>query len=685
MILRLVNNPSTTEEITLDLAIHVHQRIEEVVYKKYLESLGVPIAYLDSIDIEANNNLSVVDRSDSLPENSAYKVYITNDYQVVTSSSYTTDYPDILITDVSISDVQGNQIPLFWAHNLPANTTNIKIEKVTNTSTVELNAGFIIDTTKTRVYFNFTNSFNPLTGAYTLYFITATTTDCTVVKGLINPVSAVREATWEDVDSETGEINDDLAFYTKEQTTSGFTYYFSKSQTYYIRVLPSSLIAPLKFNQNLSTDGWFPRFSNGSFKHTDATSIVRHYSVPEYEDTAFFPSRPYFFDSSSSWETVTKKTIYIGRTDIAINETNRPLEIIISKEDGTPIYALTTKTSKDGDTYVDDINWSINEIASWDNSTGIVDLNIEIQSDWDIRVSYYYTVKEFLYTYTNLNPLYNDLVYNHYYVYYLKPDVDDRAIHHLVVRNDGIIVDCSDEDFALLIDGIYNPNTFIGMYYRKSSTGYQNEDWVTTYSVETVNGYQYLILSEVFFTERKNASLIDIINLCRDGDKLKVSQYNDALYRNPALFHSRYAATDYGLEFPKNNALVVRLSYSLLEDYGGTFTEDGLKQNLYKYVAAGKYILFEWDEEIESLSINNLTANQITLIWKTLGTGWCYKIYRSTNKTSGFDLITTVCTDYTEGSFIDSGLETDVYYYYIVPTKSGIDYPQSYTIGAEVR
>ena len=688
MLLRIVNNPSENEEVNLPVDFHIHKRFDQIIYKSYVDDLAVPLAYLDSTDIHAKINLALIDRSEFLPENTFKRMFLKNNYDLVSGvSSYSTTYPDILITDRIIKDSRGLVIPLFQAHELPSDTTVVKIVQVTNTHTRQLDHGYLIDTSLNKVYFNFKNTFDPITGNYELYYITSTSADGTIVKGLINPTPAIREAAWEDIDPDTGDLNDDFIFYSREQNSLGYTYYFNKNGTYYIKPQDTSLISPIGFANGLSISGWFPRFTTGEFKHTDLNGIVRNYRVPEYDDLSFYPSKPYFFDSSAEAIQVNNRVIFIGRGNLAINQDDRYLEIIIEDSNDVPIYALTTKTSKDGTKYIDDTNWSKDEIASWDNHTGFIELTIELRSEWNINISYYYVVKELQYLYTNLNPLHNDLVYNHYHVYYVKPDATNRSIHHLVVRNDGIIVECSDNAFKLLDeDGIYNPSTFIGMVYRTSSRDtYRPDDWVKLYSVEGDNVYQYLILAEYFFIEKRHPDFIEHVNVTRPGNVLNPKNIDDAVARAPQLFHSEYAATSAGFEYPQNNAYILRLSYSLLEDYGGTFTTTTLVESLRKFVATGKYLLFEWDEDIRDLSIDNTVSNKITLTWSRIAPGWCYRIERSIILDGDYSEVGYLCSDYSEITFTDSELVSGtVYYYRIVPVLDDIDFPVSYSIGAEV-
>jgi hypothetical protein len=686
MILRLIHNPQEEQELILPLAVHVHQRIEEVVYKSAVEEHATALAYLDSQDIYSNLNVSIADRSASIPENSLQKAFRTNDFHTVQASSWSTQRPYVLFTDKALPDAKGNIVPLFWCHKLPVNTTSVRIEHVTHLFNKEIEHGFLITENKSKLYFNFTNTFNPLTGAYSLYYVTAITSDGIILKGLINPESGVSEATWEDVDEETGILDASSVYYTKEESTSGFTYYFSEAGTLYVRVLDTSLISPMSFPNTLSTDGWFPRFSAGGFSHVGIDGVAHTYSVPEYESISFFPSRPYFYDSSSSVVAVNSTTLYLGRSDLAIDTLLKPLDLVISTKSGIALYAITTDLSKDSTTYNGSIKWSSDEIASWDNSTGIIDLNITIDANWHINASYIYEVRELLYTETNLNPIYNDLVYNHFYVYYCKPDVTDRAIHHLIIRNDGVIVDCSDDAFALLVGGIYNPNTVIGMLYRPSlGSTYQANTWTDLFSTQGLNTNQCLVLAEYFFVERKNGALVNVVDVRIPGNVLNSTNYADAVYRNPKLFQSQYAATWYGAEWPQNNAYCVRLSRTLLEDFGGIFTDETLREALHTWMPAGKDIVFEWDETVDTLAIENIIPEQLTVTWNTIESGFCYDIYRSASKTTGFELLTTVCVDYVSGSHTDSVASEEVWYYYVVPTKDGIEFPASYTIGAEAR
>jgi len=687
MILRLTNNSAEAEEYPLSLDIYVHKRLETFIYKSDIFKHDIPLVYFDFKDIEANYNIVTVDSSNQLAENNPTKTFDINNFAIVNGASYTTDYPYVLITHKTYYDSSGNFFPLFYGEELPEGTVDVKFELSTNEGNKQINSGFILSDDKKRVYYSFENKYDTVTNEYSIYYIIAITSNGLISKGIINPSSAVRESEWTDLDSETGEVNVDFPVYYKENINNQYTFYFSQTNTYYIKVREDSYIRPLDFSSGTSSDGWFPLFSLGSFSHIDDLGTLRYYSIPESSNSYYNPYAPWRFDSYASYEQITSNLIFIGRKRLGINTGDRPLNIIVRDYNDVVLYAFTTKSSLDGEKYRDSVYWSTDEIASWDNYNGIIELNMNISASWKLDISYYYEQNYFSLSSVNLNPIYNSLVYNHYYVVYLKPNVtNDNALQYLLVRNDGLIVDTSDPEYKLLNeDGTYNLNTFIGMYYRLF-LNYNENDWTTIYSTGYINNYQFLVLAEYFFVERENIENYDYISVMRSGDCIVENKKSDVAYRNFRLFHSKYLSTELGYQYSKNNVLIYRLSYNLLEDYGGSFTLDELKERLYKYLAASKLIVFEWEEDIKEIDIDNSQSNTIQLSWNFIGYGYTYYIYRSIVKDSGFELLGTVDYSYKNLSYTDSSLTSgNTYYYYIVPFKNGVYYPQSITIGAKVK
>lgn len=679
MLLRLYKNGSSY--VDLPIAIHINKPIESIIYKSSLDEVSsIPISYLESEDINAKKNINIRDRSISIESNSPQNSFDNQSWQKIKGSSYNTNYNNLLISDKAIFDFSNIEKPLWYCMKFSKNIVSIQFEEFTKSKKNIMKFGYEIAESRRKVYFDFNNSFNPITKDFKLYFFTVYFDDNTVSKGLINPISSVYEATWEDIDSD-GNLVEGQAYWTKEQIGNYYTYTFSESNTYYIKTDESSFISPLELNQNLPDDGWFLNINVGHFNHIGLDGVLREYKIPEYENLSFNPSRPYMYDSYTPISLITKKILYLGRKNLGINNTNRPLEIIISNKDGTPVKALTTKLMKNNTKYNSTILWDADSILSYDNKNGIVELAFDIQDNQDLRTSLFYEAKSYIYTEVNLNPIYNENIYNHYYVYYLVPDQTERAIHHLTVRNDGIIVDTSEESRKLVYNDLYNENTYVGLTYRNSTNALG--DWVSLYSCEIENDYQYLIIAEANFVETLPTNGFDSISLKREAFQIKES----ALYHNPRIQQSAIGSSLNGLQYPKNLAYVVKLSYSLLEDYGGEFTIDEIKEDLYRFVAAGKLLILEWDEAIYTLECSNETANEIVISWPMIDSSFTYNLYRSSSEDGEYELISNISVDnYNQCSYIDTGLTSgQVYYYYIKPTKDSIEYPKSNIIGIEVR
>lgn len=676
MLLRLYKNAEST--IDLDIAIHIQKPIESILYKSYVEDIsGVPIAYIESEDINAKKNLEVINKSITLEENSPKSNFSFKNWYKFKGSSFNTSYNNILITDKAVFDSSKSEKPLWYCMKFSKNLVNIKFEEFTRQGRKPLQSNYSISDSLRKVYFDFDNYYNPVSKEFKLYFYTAYFDDSTISRGLINPISAVYEATWEDLDSD-GNLVEGQAYWTQEQIGNYYTYTLSESNTYYIKVEDSSFISPLEFNQNLPEDGWFMNFSIGHFTHVDDSSVLREYKVPEYDTISFYPAEPYVYDSYSPVSLITKKICYCGRRNIAINNSNRPLEIIISDKSGTPIKALTTKSTKNGTKYNSTINWDAESIISYDNKNGLFELAFDLQDNHDIRTSLYYEAKSLVYTDVNLNPIYNDLVYDHFYVFYVIPDQTERAIHHLLVKNDGTIIDTSETSKKLNIGNAYNPNTYVGLTYKYSQGTTSPNDWYSLYSSDNDNDYKYLILAETYFKETLPPAALESYSITRPAFELS----EDALYHNPRLQQSEIVSSYQGLQYPRNLTYIVNLSYSLLEEYGGEFTLEEVKEELYRFVAAGKLLVFEWDEDINTIEFDNDTANQITLNWPDLGPDFTYNIYRSESLTDNYTFI----ANSNVFAYTDTGLTSGtVYYYYIKPYKDSVEYPSSITIGIEVR
>ena len=264
------------------LYIHVHNRVEQFVYLNEIKEGAAPIAYIENQELDSWRNLHIVNRSYQLPGNALSKIYQIASWDKVTSTAYSSPYKNISITNRTYIDEHGKTQPLFWKHVLPDDTTLAHLQLVEGGERHEIRSGYLFDATTHCIYTNYQNFFDPDTGAYKLWFVQSSTSTGVTTHSLLNPEPVISEATWEDIDLDTGDWKEGVTVYTRSTDSAGTVFYFSVGDTYYIKPLETSLIQPRKPFGRKPTDPWYLRFSAGELT-TMANDSARRYRVPEYE------------------------------------------------------------------------------------------------------------------------------------------------------------------------------------------------------------------------------------------------------------------------------------------------------------------------------------------------------------------------------------------------------------------
>jgi hypothetical protein len=118
---------------------------------------------------------------------------------------------------------------------LPDDATEATITIVKNGNKEIVEEGYLIDLSSNSIYTNYINWFDPDSGSYRLYYVSASSEDGTVQNMLLNSAPATKEATWEDIDLDTGDLLDTYPLFSKEKSGSGWTYYFNKGTRWFIK------------------------------------------------------------------------------------------------------------------------------------------------------------------------------------------------------------------------------------------------------------------------------------------------------------------------------------------------------------------------------------------------------------------------------------------------------------------
>ena len=692
LITSLGANYELSRYIELGLVNHVHKRLESFMYLDDIKSSAVGLDYFESTELDSKYNLFIADRSHQVSANSLRKIDSRSGFDKVSAVSYSSSYASILITNQTFVDEFGKERPLFYKQVLPDEVVDVQLEIIQSGNSTPVDTGYVVDIAGKAIYTNYQNYYDQETGAYKLYFLTTTTSSGQQEKTLLNPVSVVQEATWEDIDPDTGALFTDISVYSKERNTSGYTYYFSRSDTWWIKPELKSLIRCRPPAGRKSDEAWYMRVSNGDIT-TIANSAVRRYYLPEYLTQPYQPSFPYVFSAYNKMLYVSDRVISATRGSLAIDpDEGRHVTIFIYDFEGNLLKVWTTDEALDGKRFSDTERfYEIGKILCWDNQSGIVALSESLLPSWQFAAEYYYTADDLEYTGLNFNPIQNKMLLDKSVIFYVVPnaDTDDRGLHYLIVEADGRISYCSQSlgfSYPNLqlkhSDGSFNSDTVIGLKY---ISDIEPETFITKYTVGYENSFAYLVLAEVNVLDRSSLDRVYIYDVRREGNSLAVKDVN-TFSKNPRALHSVYGYGEDGAMVPLNNVAVIQVPLDLLSDYGGNLEKDHAIQLLKKYLVLGTYPIVEWVYPWSEVTCDVSISSVVTLSWSWEGPDYFYRLYRRFNPGDEWKLIyeTSSVTPLTF-TYEDTDVQTDDAVYYEVRLVKDYEFPAPYSTTVKVK
>lgn len=675
-----LETPAIQESSQLPVNVYVVKHPEQFRYRAELPATAVPIAYAENPQINANQNLHVVNRTYTIPVNGPTNLMSRSGWQQVRGTALSTDWRYMVVTNRIGQDVTGQAKPLFWRHILPSNTISVKMTKLTNGNALPLESGYVVDLDIPAVFTNYENTFDPNTGSYQLYYLAIGRADGTVVNELLNPISAVREATWEDIDPDTGMIYEGLAVYEVSENASDFTYCFNLGGEYWAKPWRKSLIQPLTPTGYLSVDQWLPRFSQGHF-----WANGKRYWLPEYNDQAFVPCAPYRMNTEAQLIRINGSAYKLPHELTAISPLDsRHILICVYDVDDSLVRVLTSNPDLVGTRYRSTAIEHELSIISWDNAQGIIQLGDRLPASYRLVANYPYESYDIVIPELDLNPIYNQLARTTTYVFYVIPDsVDgDRALQWLALDNDGVIIDCSQTDLKLLSGIVYNPNTVIGTLYFST----EGACFLDSYCVGGSNSHDYAVIAEINFRSTGQVDDTWLVDLNRQAGKLLPTRVQSVLEKNPTILQSTVVAGPNGQEYAQHNVMVVDVPIALLVDYGGTFTESLVDKLVSEVLPAHVTYLIRWRYPVVELTGESLSAGNVTLTWTWEGPNCDYRIYRRLNENEDWVLYDTQLAT-SEADVVYSATETSaaIVYYAVACVVDDQEYPVSNQVGVKVQ
>lgn len=550
-----------------EIKSYVSKPIEQLKYSSNVDYKSIVTNYFESAELNSSKNLILEDNSTNYHFNDRRNLDERSFENLGNVSKFDSKYKNILLTYfVGLGRDSESLVPLFYKQKKDP-TKKIKrvnVELITNANTVPVNYGnSIVDG---EFYYNYENSFDPITKEYNVYMLNITYTDNTSEQSIINPIEAIEESSFESRNN---------LRYSKLKKASGYEYsvLFPENQTFaafkcstfsenanldlYVKNLSkNSIYLKLPENQPVENE-WIVEVVNGEVYNIESNFIYK-YSVPEYKKQPFSKEAPLLEVFDKDCYQVTEKIIKIPFEEVKYVPGNFDIKL----------YRYDLNNEK-----IDNNPLSINSV---NEKQGFVELenSLNLQEDVYIRASFYYKTETYYYKLKNFNPYYNKDIINNKYHFYIKPNEDSKSLQ---VYNE------KEHDLAL-------------------TGGNINNSW--------------LYLGAVFYEEKND--LEDSFSFYLNNNK-RYYDWETVLNKNPYLLQSKYFYGENGQSLQKNNIVIVDLpsKYETHPDY----TEAELYSLFKMKLKSTTNVIFNYQDDEPKLKIKSYLKSTpiITCSWEGPG------------------------------------------------------------------
>jgi hypothetical protein len=211
-----------------------------------------------------------------------------------------------------------------------------------------------------------------------------------------------------------------------------------------------------------------------------------------------------------------------------------------------------------------------------------------------------------------------------------------------------------------------------------------------TTAIET-NGYQWLVLAEVHAGATSRVDELSIIDLRMNGGVIKdkyseTAMQTDArsLWARPEVIASR------GQLIPGDSVAVVKVPYTVLTEYGGTFTKEQVESIVVeRHLGTGIVPAIIFHGAIPNISSVSSTTSTVIVCWDSEGTDYSYNIYHAASPTGPWTKVnSTPYADQIYGNcYTITGLTSGIIYYIAVSSvnSDSIESPKGTPWGIKTR
>ena len=664
----------------------IRKDISDIRVSNNVDGSDIPISYLYIPAKDIADNISIIDKSYLMSENSLSRSIST--LNIMFSGP---TYDDIISTMFLVSDIFTDSTPtkpaepLYYVHKVPGSYNGSEVVDcdILDKNYIPVNANlFLKDLSLDSLYTNLRNTYDDVSGELELYYARYILDDSTSVDVMLNSEEIYSEAGFDNIDT-FGNLKPGVKKYILSyDTTGGYSLTLPGTVSYTIKYESGSAISLLYPKASALDRIWFIRTTNGDFIKSIGGTLYR-YNVPEFSDQLFSPYEPYRLVAEQECDILVDGVIKVPDNNLRIHSgESLHIDIVIKDENDNIVYATSTISSKDGSQFMDsegahNVVWDNTLIHSFDEKGGFIKLNAQLKFSYKVIATYYYAEDSHTMTSLNINPISSVGSSDYKYIYYLIPagpsNPDrEKSIYYVKVDDIGKITYCSQRggdgniDLASTIEGV--------LYYNKGANNFIEK---YTTAGEDTESTHYLLIGEVSTTDAyKNDELSSIDIRLRGGGLREDYDIDHASEDHPEIKWFEDIGYWDGQPHSTGSMVLVKLPYTVLKDYGGTFEKEEVQEAAERHVALGTYVAVRYYGNVADVLSFIPGDTVIDLSWSDLGPGHTYDVYTGSSRNGSFtkhNASPISAKSYT----VDSLVNNRTYYVYVTATESGITYPKS--------
>lgn len=593
-----------------DTRINVKTEMEYLRFSSNYRSDGLGLSYINSPAINPEKNILIIDKSNGIKTN-AKESFTENEYL---SDNFIIDYAGFYVADV-VKEINGKETPLYFWHDLShiENLNNVQLLD-SNKNLINPDLWFYVDETDTLgysrkgIYSNLFCDFKE--NSYEIFYVKyKNLTNNNVAEELLDSkpyyeqISFLSERT-----KRSYIISQNESQYFINIIFDSFNYSptpKSDSQRFWLKRKSTSKITLEKPGVLSPSERWNLKVSPGDFFHNGFK-----YWVPEYYLQLFSPAFPYKLTKERKATIVNENLIYVDLKPIvnldipgyhiyiAIKDLNGGVKRVFTNDPNADTYI-----TKQG--FVTDIFYEKDVIESVSTNSGFILLNQKIEPNHEVYVSYRYIEQYYVYDLLSLNPSTNSDILGKKIIIYLVPDAlpdsNNRGVQHLIVNENGLIVDSSSLEFTS------SPTTY--------------EQWKVISQLR-----YYFEIGEVYVIQTLSLPDISMLDTRVPGGGVSEKRIESALkLQNEVSWYWDIGNWD-GTPYPGMGAFVVYLPRSILKEMNGNFERDQVEEIVKRHAASGSYIIIKYYDESSEI-INIVPGNKEAKITWNLVDASQYRIY----------------------------------------------------------